>query len=98
MTKVEVVKAFLKKSGGAATWRDIYEGTVEFYPAVAASKFWQEGIRGVVYREIRAGANFKMAGKGIVSLIGHNCEFSAQIGDEGCEACGGCGVMRPMAK
>ena len=98
MTKVEAVKAFLKKQGGAASWNDIYGGIEEFYPKATVSKFWQEGIRGVVYREIRAGANFKMTGKGIVSLTEHNCDFSPQMGDAGYEGCDDCGVMRREAQ
>jgi hypothetical protein len=70
MTKVEAVKKVLKEYGGQATWPQIYEGITEHYPEAKKSKFWQEGIRGVVYREIRAGATFEFAdkGRGIIKL------------------------------
>ena len=68
MTKVQAVAEVLKKNKGKATWAQIYQGIEEFYPAAKASKFWEEGIRGVVYREIRAGATFEMGGKGIIRL------------------------------
>jgi hypothetical protein len=68
MTKVEAVKKVLEANGGQATWPQIYEGIEIHYPAAKVSKFWQEGIRGVVYREIRAGANFEFGGKGVIKL------------------------------
>lgn len=68
LTKVEAVKAFLKKNKGSATWAQIYDGIDEFYPAATVSKYWQEGIRGVVYREMRYERNFKFAGKGVIAL------------------------------
>ncbi len=98
MTKVEAVKALLAKKGGAASWYEIYDGIEEFYPAAKASKYWQEGIRGIVYREMRLGVNFKMASKGIVSLIDHTCNFVPQLGPDNVECCvvGDCEAMRPM--
>src|SRR5215212_5101959 len=70
MTKVEAVVKVLKEFGGQATWPQIYEGIEEHHPEAKKSKFWQEGIRGVVYREIRAGSTFELGdkGKGIIKL------------------------------
>jgi len=68
MTKVEAVKQVLKKNGGSASWQDIYQKIEKFYPDAKKSDYWQEGIRGIVYREIRYGRNFKMAEKGVVAL------------------------------
>lgn len=68
ITKVDAVVKLLKKKGGEATWEEIYNGIEKFYPTAKASKFWQEGIRGVVYREMRYGRTFQMAGRGTISL------------------------------
>lgn len=67
-TKVEAIAILLKKHGGKATWEQIYSGVSAFYPAAKKSKFWQEGLRGVVYREIRYGRTFKFAGNGVIAL------------------------------
>lgn len=68
MTKVEAIAKLLKAKGGEASWAEIYDGIGRYYPAAKKSKHWQEGIRGVVYREVRAGVTFKMADKGVVAL------------------------------
>jgi hypothetical protein len=69
MTKVEAIAKLLRAKGGKANWAEIYSGVGKYYPQAKVSKFWQEGLRGVVYREIRAGQTFKFEGKGIISLI-----------------------------
>lgn len=68
MTKVQAVVEVLQEKGGKATWPEIYNAISIFYPEAKVSKFWQEGIRGVVYREIRAGQTFKFASKGVIAL------------------------------
>ena len=68
ITKVEAITKLLKAKGGKATWTEIYNGIEKYYPAAKASDFWQEGLRGVVYREMRYKRGFKFAGKGIISL------------------------------
>jgi hypothetical protein len=68
MTKVEAVKALLKANGGTATWAKIYAQITRYYPEAKASAFWQEGIRGIVYREMRYKRSFKFAGKGVIAL------------------------------
>lgn len=68
MTKVQAVQALLEKLGGQATWKQIYDGIEKFYPAAKVSDFWQEGIRGIVYREIRYGRTFQFASKGLIAL------------------------------
>lgn len=68
ITKVQAIAELIKKNGGSATWEEIYAQIAKFYPKAKASQFWQEGIRGVVYREIRYDRTFKMAGKGVVTL------------------------------
>jgi hypothetical protein len=67
-TKVQAIVALIKKNGGTASWDDIYKNIEKFYPTAKASQFWQEGIRGVVYREIRYGRTFKMVETGVVGL------------------------------
>ena len=59
VTKVEAIKKVLEDFGGKATWQQIYDNIEKYYPAAKASKAWKEGIRGVLYREIKRGRNFK---------------------------------------
>lgn len=69
MTKVDAVKALLKDNGSSASWAEIYAKIEAYYPgATTASLFWQEGLRGVIYREMRYGRTFEFAGKGIIKL------------------------------
>lgn len=68
VTKVQAVIKLLKKHGGKANWKTIYDQIEKFYPGAKASSSWQEGIRGVVYREIRYDRTFKLDGKGVVAL------------------------------
>lgn len=67
-TKVQAIKKLIKKAGGEASWDTIYSKIEAYYPEAKKSAFWQEGIRGVVYREIRYGRTFKMISKGVVGL------------------------------
>lgn len=69
VTKVQAVAALLKKRGGKATWKEIYDNIEKFYPEAKASTEWQAGIRGVVYRETKKkGGALKMEGTGTVAL------------------------------
>lgn len=68
MTKVEAIKKVLEDLNGAATWEQIYSNIEKYYPAVKVSRAWQEGIRGVLYREIKKGKYFKKIGLGIFAL------------------------------
>jgi hypothetical protein len=68
MTKVEAIAKLIKAKGGKATWEEIYSGIEKYYPKAKASDFWQEGLRGVAYREIRYGRMFKFSGKGVIAL------------------------------
>ena len=47
----------------------IYKDIAKYYPKAKDGQYWQEGIRGVVYREMRYGRNFKMVDKGVVGLL-----------------------------
>jgi len=70
-TKVQAIVRLLSDRGGSATWSDIYENIGKYRKGAKTSEFWKEGLRGVVYREIRAGRTFKFADKGIgiISLL-----------------------------
>jgi hypothetical protein len=69
MTKVEAIKKVLEDNNGIATWQIIYDQIENYYPAAKKSKSWQEGIRGVLYREIKNGKNFKQVGLGLFALL-----------------------------
>lgn len=68
MTKVEAIKKVLEDFKGVATWEQIYSNIEKYYPAAKVSRAWQEGIRGVLYREIKKGQYFKKIGLGIFAL------------------------------
>jgi len=68
MTKVEAIKKVLEDFNGVATWEQIYSNIEKYYPAAKISRAWQEGIRGVLYREIKKGQYFKKVGLGIFAL------------------------------
>lgn len=67
-TKVQAVSELIKANGGTATWQEIYEKIEQYYPAAKTSEFWQEGLRGDVYREMRYDRSFEFAGKGVIQL------------------------------
>lgn len=68
LTKVEAIKKILEEFNGVATWEQIYNSIEKYYPAAKVSVAWKEGIRGVLYREIKKGRNFKKVGLGIYAL------------------------------
>jgi hypothetical protein len=68
VTKVDALKALLKDNGGAASWQYIYDNIEKYYPAAKASREWEAGLRGVLYREIKNNRNFKRVGFGVYAL------------------------------
>jgi len=68
MTKVEAIARVMADNGGAANLETIYNNIVTYYPTARDSSKWQEGIRGVLYREIRNGRSFKKIGLSIYAL------------------------------
>ncbi len=68
ITKVEAIKKVLEEFNGVATWEQIYDNIEKYYPAVKVSVAWKEGLRGVLYREIKNNRNFKKVGLGIYAL------------------------------
>jgi len=79
VTKVEAIKKVLEEFNGVATWDQIYENVEKYYPTVKASVAWKEGIRGVLYREIKMGRNFKRIGLGIYALMDYKEEAKPSI-------------------
>lgn len=68
LTKVGAMKKLMEENKGAVTWKQIYENIERYYPAAKVSKAWKEGLRGVLYREIKNNRNFKRIGLGIFAL------------------------------
>jgi len=68
MTKVEAIKKVLENNNGTATWEIIYKNISKYYPSIKSSNNWQEGIRGVLYRELKNNKNFKKISLGIYAL------------------------------
>lgn len=59
MTKVEAIKKVMQKNGGTATLQDLYKQTKKFKKDIDQAADWQAGVRGTLYREVRAGRNFR---------------------------------------
>lgn len=68
MTKIDAIKKLMEENGGVASWQYIYDNIEKYYPSAKASQEWQAGIRGVLYREIKEGKNFKQIGLGTFAL------------------------------
>jgi len=79
LTKVEAIKRVLEDFNGIATWEQIYSNIEKYYPAAKVSVAWREGIRGVLYREINKGKNFKRVGLGIYALKDYKEEAKPTI-------------------
>ena len=47
---------------------DIYANITKYYPAAKASRAWEAGLRGVLYRELHKGKLFKKIGLSIYAL------------------------------
>ena len=74
VTKSEAIKKVIQNFGGVANWKQIYDNIEKYYPAAKSTKDWKEGIRGVLYRDIRDGKNFKKVGLGLFALEGYQEE------------------------
>ena len=68
MTKVQAIAKVMADNGGVANLEMIYGNIEKYYPAIHASAKWKEGIRGVLYREIRNKKAFKKIGLSIYAL------------------------------
>ncbi len=74
MTKVQALIKLIKDNGGAASWQYIYDNIEKYYPAAKASKDWEAGLRGVLYREIKNNRSFKRIGFGVYALLDYQEE------------------------
>ena len=68
MTKVEAIAKVMEDNGGTASLNVIYNNITKYYPTAKDSAAWQEGIRGVLYREIRNNRRFKKIGISIYAI------------------------------
>ncbi len=69
MTKVDAIRKVLEDHNGVASWEIIYKEARKYYPAIDKSDKWKEGIRGVLYRDLKNKKNFKKIGLGVFALI-----------------------------
>lgn len=74
MTKVQAIARVMADNGGVANLNMIYDGIVKYCPAAKESDTWEEGIRGVLYREIRNNRMFKKIGLSIYALMDYEEE------------------------
>ena len=72
MTKVEAIKKVMSDFNGVATWEIIYNNIEKYHPNAKKSKYWDAGIRGVLYREIKNNRNFKKIYDGSFALIDYD--------------------------
>ena len=59
----------LEDNSGTASLDTIYSQIIKYYPNAQKSKTWQEGIRGVLYREIRNNKTIQIIDKGVYFLL-----------------------------
>ncbi len=74
MTKVEAIAKLMEDNGGAASLKYIYDNITKYYPTAKGSRKWEEGIRGVLYRELYKGRRFKKIGVSIYALTDYKQE------------------------
>ncbi len=71
MTKIEALVQLINDNDGIADWKVIYDNIENYYPSVKSSTKWQEGLRGVLYRGVKAGLLIKID-TGIFALPNYN--------------------------
>lgn len=81
MTKIEAIEHVMQDNGGTASLNIIYENITRYYPEARSSVKWQEGIRGVLYRELKNNRHFKKIGLGIYALLEYKEETKLKIKD-----------------
>lgn len=82
MTKVDAIEKVMEANGGTASLEMIYGEIEKYYPAAKESTKWREGIRGVLYREIRNQRRFKKIGLSIYALDGYKVEEKPDAKDK----------------
>ncbi len=69
MTKVEAIKKVMEANDGKATLSEIYAKAKRYKKDVEQAADWKAGLRGVLYREVRAGKTFKKIQEAEYGLI-----------------------------
>ena len=69
MTKVEAIKEVMNANGGAATLNQIYNEAKKYKSDIDKANEWKAGLRGVLYREVRANQTFRKIHEATYSLI-----------------------------
>lgn len=69
ITKVEAIRKVLEANGGQGTLQTIYSEAKKYKEDVDRAKDWKAGLRGVLYREVRNGRNFKKVSNGLYGLM-----------------------------
>ena len=75
MTKVQAIEKVMKANGGTATLQKIYAQAKLYKRDVQQAADWKAGLRGVLYREVRAGKTFKKIQDAEYGLIGGDADF-----------------------
>lgn len=81
MTKVEAIAKVMEDNGGTASLNYIYENITKYYPTANNSEKWREGLRGVLYREIRNNRRFKKIGLSIYAIDNYKEEDKPKAND-----------------
>ena len=68
MRKIDAIEKVMLDNGGTASWSIIYDNITKYYPNAKSSSDWKEGLRGVLYREMKNNNRFKKIGLGIFAL------------------------------
>ena len=68
MTKIKAIEKVMEDFGGAASLEIIYDNIEKYYPGIKDGEKWKEGVRGVLYREVRNHRMFKKIGLSIYAL------------------------------
>jgi hypothetical protein len=74
MRKIDAIAKVMEDNGGVASLNMIYNNITKYYPTANKSESWQDGIRGVLYREIKNNRMFKKIGIGIYALTDYDEE------------------------
>ena len=67
MRKIDAIEKVMLDNGGTASWSVIYDNITKYYPNAKSPSDWKEGLRGVVYREMKNNNRFKKIGLGAVA-------------------------------
>lgn len=68
MRKIDAIEKVMLENGGTASWSIIYDNITKYYPNAKSPSDWKEGLRGVLYREMKNNNRFKKIGLGIFAL------------------------------